>query len=243
MFARLLLVVAAMVLPFMSIVPNWALASSRAHVYFLSGFMGISPGLDELADKIRRRGVPVTVAGYSDWSSLAGSAIESYKSGRLGSIVIVGHSMGGGAALDMAAELGQSNVPVQLVVTLDPTGTTAVSTNVRRVVNYYVRNGMGSRVSRSSRSGVVRNSAERNPDVGHFSIITAHERQAITDIMSAVSNGAAAPEAATTPQTTRGAETPASTNAPDSAATAASPKPSITGARVVANPGAPPVAQ
>src|SRR5689334_19860840 len=125
MFGRLLVGVAAMILALTA--PDRALAGPDAHVYLLRGFMGMSPGLDELAAKIRRRGVPTTVAGHTVWSSLASSAIQGVKSGRVRTIVIVGHSMGGGAALDMAAELGRSNVPVQLVITLDPTGTTPVS--------------------------------------------------------------------------------------------------------------------
>jgi pimeloyl-ACP methyl ester carboxylesterase len=54
--------------------------------------------------------------------TVAQQAIEQYKSGRLRTIMIVGHSLGGSAASWMAAELGQAGVPVQLVVMLRPGG-------------------------------------------------------------------------------------------------------------------------
>jgi thioesterase domain-containing protein len=48
--------------------------------------------------------------------------------------LIVGHSLGGGAAVEMAAALGGADVPVQLVVMLDPVGGSQVSSSVRRSV-------------------------------------------------------------------------------------------------------------
>ena len=85
--------------------------------------------------------------------ALAQEAIQQYRDGRLRSIMIVGHSLGGGAAVEMAAELGQAGVPVQLVVTLDPVGASQVSSNVRRSVNFHPTGGED-----------------------HFSVIAAHER-------------------------------------------------------------------
>lgn len=67
--------------------------------------------------------------------------------------MIVGHSLGGDAAVAMAAELGRAGVPVQLVATLDPVGGSEVSSNVRRSVNIRPRDGED-----------------------HFSVIAAHDR-------------------------------------------------------------------
>jgi pimeloyl-ACP methyl ester carboxylesterase len=113
----------------------------------------MSPGLSEFGDKIGRRGIPTTVSNYSDWPTLAQDAIEKYKSGRLRSIMIVGHSLGGGAAVAMAAELGRAGVPVQLVTTLDPVGASEVTSNVRRSIK-------------------IRPKDEED----HFSVIAAHDR-------------------------------------------------------------------
>jgi pimeloyl-ACP methyl ester carboxylesterase len=105
-----------------------------AHLYVLLGFGNMSPGLSEFGSRIGQRGIPTTVTNHSAWPALAQDAIQQYKSGRLRSIMIVGHSLGGSAATEMAAALGRAGVPVQLVVTLDPVGGSEVSSNVRRSV-------------------------------------------------------------------------------------------------------------
>ena len=124
-----------------------------SHLYVLLGLGNNSPGLSEFGSRMAQRGIPTTVRNYGDWPALAQEAIQQYRSGQLRSIIIVGHSLGGGAAVDMAAELGQGGVPVQLVVTLDPVGGSEVSSNVRRSVNFRPRGGED-----------------------HFSVIAAHER-------------------------------------------------------------------
>jgi pimeloyl-ACP methyl ester carboxylesterase len=124
-----------------------------SHLFVLLGLNNNSPGLSEFASRIGRRGVPTTVGNHSSGPAFAQEAIQQYKSGRLRSIMIVGHSLGGAAAVEMAAELGRAGVPVELVVTLDPVGASVVSTNVRRSVN--IRPGNGE---------------------DHFSVIAARER-------------------------------------------------------------------
>jgi pimeloyl-ACP methyl ester carboxylesterase len=124
-----------------------------SHLYVLLGLNNNSPGLSEFGSRIERRGIPTTVRNHGEWPALAQDAIQQYKSGRLRSIMIVGHSLGGSAAVEMAAELGRAGVPVQLVVTLDPVGGSEVSSNVRRSVNLCPRGGED-----------------------HFSVIAAHDR-------------------------------------------------------------------
>src|SRR5579864_9567404 len=65
------------------------------HVYLLRGVLNIfSLGLDDIAAKLRAQGIPVTVANFMSWSSLADEAAADYKSGRLKTIILVGHSSG-----------------------------------------------------------------------------------------------------------------------------------------------------
>lgn len=111
------------------------------HLYVLLGLGGNSPGLAEWGYRMQRAGIPTTVASHADEAALAQQAIADYKSGRVSLIKIVGHSLGGGAAADMAAELGQAGVPVQLLLTLDPTGGVSPSGNVRRFANFVPRAG------------------------------------------------------------------------------------------------------
>jgi len=130
-----------------------AKSGGGSHLYVLLGLGNNSPGLSEFGSRMGEHGVATTVANNGEWPMLAQEAIQQYQSGRLRSIMIVGHSLGGGAAVAMAAELGRAGVPVQLVVTLDPVGESEVSSNVRRSVTF--RPGEGE---------------------DHFSIIAAHER-------------------------------------------------------------------
>jgi pimeloyl-ACP methyl ester carboxylesterase len=120
-----------------------------SHLYVLLGLGNNSPGLSEFGSSIAQRGIPTTIRNYGEWPALA----QQYQSGRLRSIMIVGHSLGGSAAVDMAAELGRAGIPVQLVVMLDPVGGSQVPPNVRRSVNFLPRGGED-----------------------HFSVIAAHQR-------------------------------------------------------------------
>jgi len=130
--------------------------SRAAHLYVLLGFANMSPGLGEFSAKIRQRGIPTTIASYAQWQALAQEAIQQYKSGRLRSIMIVGHSLGAGAGTNMAAALGRAGVPVRLLVTLDAVGAPKASSNVRRLVNIRPKKGED-----------------------HFSVIAARERDLI----------------------------------------------------------------
>jgi pimeloyl-ACP methyl ester carboxylesterase len=172
--------------------------NQAAHVYVFTGFGGAGRSyIDGVADKVRQRRMPTTVSSPGEVSSVAASAIERYKSGRLRSIVIVGYSLGGGAAMQMAAELGRANVPVQLVLTVDPVGVPEVSPNIRRLINYYVIPiGVSGPIPRPAHfRGILENIAEQDANpLGHFMIAFTRERELI-DLVAA----AAAPAAAATP--------------------------------------------
>ena len=139
-----------------------------AHLYVLLGFANLSPGLSDFGARIGHRGIPTTVGSYMEWPAFAAEAVERYKHGRLNTIMIVGHSLGGGAAHAMAAELGRHHVPVSLVVTLDPVGDSEKSKNVRRSVTILPKG-----------------------DENHFSMIAAHSRE----LRAYVLGGKSAPSA------------------------------------------------
>ncbi len=89
-------------------------AASGAHVYLLRGVLNIfSLGLDDIADKLRAQGIPVTVANFVSWSSLANEAASEYRSGRVKTIILVGHSSGATALPDMVARLTELGTPGQ----------------------------------------------------------------------------------------------------------------------------------
>src|SRR5690348_7142225 len=82
-------------------------AQSRAHVYLLRGLMNIfSLGMDSLAAEIQHHGIYATVHNYSEWQALADHAAAAYQAGKEGPIIIIGHSLGADAVMEMSAYLG-----------------------------------------------------------------------------------------------------------------------------------------
>ncbi len=146
-FAAIGLLAAGIMLPLGS---SPSMAESRAHVYLLRGLMNIfSLGMDTLATELTKRGVYATVHNHSEWQSLADQAAAKYKAGTEGPIILIGHSLGADAVMEMAAYLGRKGVPVALVVPFDGTASYAASSNVARVMNLtqrdyaYMRRGPG----------------------------------------------------------------------------------------------------
>ena len=132
-------------------VPNSASAASTAHVYLLRGVLNIfSLGLDDIAAQLRAKGIAVTVANFASWSSLADEAAAGYKSGRIKTIVLVGHSSGATALPDMVARLDQLGAPVKLAIGLDSVFRTKLSGRVGRYVNFYIANGNGEPVAKAA---------------------------------------------------------------------------------------------
>lgn len=146
-FAAIGVLAAGMMLAFGT---NPGMAQSRAHVYLLRGLMNIfSLGMDTLCDELNKRGVYATVHNHSEWQGLADRAAAEYKAGKEGPIVLIGHSLGADAVMEMASYLGRRGIPVALVIPFDGTASYSASSNVARVVNLtqrdyaYMRRGPG----------------------------------------------------------------------------------------------------
>jgi pimeloyl-ACP methyl ester carboxylesterase len=111
------------------------IAQPRAHVYLLRGLLNIfSLGMDTLAEKIQRRGIYATVHNHTEWETLADQAAAAYRAGKEGPIIIVGHSLGADAVMQMSAYLGRKGVPVALAVPFDARGSYATPSNVGRLL-------------------------------------------------------------------------------------------------------------
>jgi pimeloyl-ACP methyl ester carboxylesterase len=130
--------------------PGAAQPQPRAHVYLLRGLFNVfSLGMDSLTEELKRRGVDATVHGYGEWQTLADKAAANYKAGKEAPIILIGHSLGADAVMEMAAYLGYKGVPVAMVVPFDGTKSFAASDNVGRVLNLtqrdyaYMRGGPG----------------------------------------------------------------------------------------------------
>ena len=160
-------------LPFAASTANARTPATGARVYLLRGLMNIfSLGLDDIATKLQAQGIPVTVANFVSWSSLAEDAAAEYSSGRVRTIILVGHSAGATILPDMVARLSQLGVPVKLAIGLDSTFRTKLAGHADHYINFYIASGVGEPVSRSNDfRGVLENvNVQSVPGVGHISI-------------------------------------------------------------------------
>jgi len=147
--------------------------ASGVHVYLLRGVLNIfSLGLDDIAAKLQAQGIRVTITNYLGWSALADEAAAEYRSGRVRTIILVGHSSGATVLPDMVARLDQLGAPVKLAIGLDSVFRTSLQGRVGRYINFYVANGNGEPVARTSRlHGTLENVNVQNvPGVGHLTI-------------------------------------------------------------------------
>jgi hypothetical protein len=114
-------------------------------VYLLRGLANVfSTGLDTINGKFQRRGVNSRVDNHSAWHGYANDILARSKQNAVSyPIIIMGHSLGGNASVQMAKYLGDRGVEVAYVVAFDPTITTTVGPNVKEVVNYYLPNEKG----------------------------------------------------------------------------------------------------
>jgi fermentation-respiration switch protein FrsA (DUF1100 family) len=111
----------------------------RGRAYLFRGVAGLiySRGMDGLAERIRAAGIPASVQTYLTWRGSVDQAIRDYRRDPA-PITIIGHSMGGDAALSLAGALNAQNIPVSLLVTYDPTRIADdVPPNVERYINLY----------------------------------------------------------------------------------------------------------
>ena len=114
-------------------------AEPRGRAYLFRGIAGLiySLGMDELAQRINRTGVQAGVDTYLMWRGVANQAIRDYRRDPQ-PITLIGHSMGGDAAVAFAEYLNAADIPVSLLVTYDPSRfADDVPPNVQRYINIY----------------------------------------------------------------------------------------------------------
>ena len=111
----------------------------RGRAYLFRGIAGLiySRGMDKLAERIRQTGLPASVDTYLMWRPVADQAIRDYRRDPQ-PIILIGHSMGGDATLAFAELLNANDIPVNLVVTYDPSRIADdVPPNVERYINIF----------------------------------------------------------------------------------------------------------
>jgi len=169
-----------------------AAKQSKAHVYLIRGLLNIfSLGMDEIAAKLQQQGIAASVSNHLAWSLVAAEAADDYKSGRVKTIILVGHSAGADAIANIAARLDEQGIPVKLAISLDPgLSRMPASGHVDRYINYYVSTGIGHTIAKGPHfRGNFQNIDVANMHgVGHFNIDKnpAMEARVIRDIQAAL---------------------------------------------------------
>ncbi|UFZ03965.1 LysM peptidoglycan-binding domain-containing protein [Bradyrhizobium ontarionense] len=111
-----------------------------ARVYLFRGALGplFSTGMDRLADKIEQAGFDARVYEFTLCDLIALQVAKNYREAP-GPIVLIGHSMGGLCSVRISIALQEQNIPVSLVVTVDPAhATKSVPLNVQRFINIFL---------------------------------------------------------------------------------------------------------
>lgn len=110
------------------------------HVYCILGWLGIwSRGMDAIASRAQTElGVHAISLGNPEWRKLAGYIRNEYQARRLiEPLVLVGHSIGADDQVRVARALNDANVPIDLLLLIDPTVPPHIPPNVIRCVNLY----------------------------------------------------------------------------------------------------------
>lgn len=114
--------------------------SPQARVYLFRGALGpiFSRGMDRLTNRLQEAGIRADVYEFTICRLIADQAIRDFRDDAA-PIVLIGHSMGGLCALTFAGILKSENIPVSLVVTIDPAqASPKVPLNVERFINVFL---------------------------------------------------------------------------------------------------------
>jgi hypothetical protein len=150
-------------------------AYSYGRIILLRGLMNVfSRGLDALEIEMKQRGLPVELYNHTAWPTVADKLAEEYKTNKnVAPIIIVGHSLGANASLEMARWFTDRGVPVRLVVTLDGVGeVTTLDEGSAEIINYYKPHQFGQEVisTRGFRGSITNIDLSDHPDIGHLNI-------------------------------------------------------------------------
>jgi hypothetical protein len=147
--------------------------AAETRAILLRGYLGLfSDGLDRLAQELRARGINAEVRKHLYWTTTVSDILRERAAGKIGALILMGHSQGGNDAIEIARALEISHVPVDLLVTFDPYQQKPVPTNVARAINFYQRGGWGLALvpEPGFRGRLVNNDLAADATITHFNI-------------------------------------------------------------------------
>jgi hypothetical protein len=112
----------------------------HGRAYLFRGAMGpiFSRGMDRLTERIEQAGITANVYEFTICRIIAASAIREYRENPE-PVILIGHSMGGFCTLIFSELLEAENIPVSLVVTIDPPQVSPdVPLNIERYINIFL---------------------------------------------------------------------------------------------------------
>jgi hypothetical protein len=177
-------------------------AGPRPHVYLFRGLADIfSAGMDTLTEELKKSGVYATSHSHTNWKAIADSAAADYKAKKEGPIILIGHSLGADAVMEMANYLGDKGVPVVLVVPFDGTQSFSVSGNVARVINFTQRDYAYMKPGPGFHGSLNNVDVSSNRDIGHLNIDKSPELHArvVSEVLAIIGGHRLPAPAATKP--------------------------------------------
>ncbi len=117
----------------------------HAQIYLIRGLFGVfSTGMDQMAAQLKAQGYSnVTLWSWTDVEQIAADIIQGHQAGDNSHVILIGHSLGSNAVVQVADRLAAQGIPVDLAVTFDITEGLQVPLNVERFINFYQNNGFG----------------------------------------------------------------------------------------------------
>lgn len=70
--------------------------------------------MDTLTEELKKNGVYATSHSHTEWKAVADRAAADYKAKKEGPMILIGHSLGADAVMEMADYLGDKGVAVAL---------------------------------------------------------------------------------------------------------------------------------
>lgn len=170
-----------------SLFPSAPLVAEEVYL-IRGGFNVFSLGMNDMADKLRARGINASAHGISAWPGIASDIVRRSKSNQVSyPIVYLGHSLGANAAPAFAAQLARHGISADLVIGFDATGRRVFTGGAKRVVHFqaaarrpYVKGpGFG---------GTIRHVDVSRVGANHFNIEqnVVVQRMALQEVLAAV---------------------------------------------------------
>lgn len=150
-------------------------------VILLRGWFGVfSTGLDSVADQLKALGIEAEVAGHLNWQNEVTEILRDRSAGRVGPLVLVGHSQGANNVIDIARALQPYNVTVDLLIALSPFLQNPVPANVVKAIDFYQGPGWGQplEAERGFHGKIVNINLVDDPTISHIGMDKSEKVQA-----------------------------------------------------------------